>query len=69
MTWFYLHCAIAIVIVIADARGTLEPSIQKWEKKLGIPIHYTPNDSMEVEISDPYPIQDAPEQDTFNNRR
>ena len=69
MTWFYTHCVIAIVVLIADARGTLELSIQKWEKKLGIPIHYTPNDSMEVEISDTYPIQDAPEQDTFNNRR
>ena len=69
MTWFYLHCVIAIVIVIADARGTLEPAVKILEKKLGIPVYYTPNDSMEVEISDPYPIQDAPEQDTFNNRR
>ena len=38
VTWFYLHCAIAIVIVIADARGTLEPTIKSWEKKLGIPV-------------------------------
>ena len=38
MTWFYLHCVIAIVIVIADARGTLEPTIKAWEKKLGIPV-------------------------------
>jgi|TARA_R110002110_G_scaffold149465_2_gene340799 hypothetical protein len=29
---------IAIVIVIADARGTLEPTIKSWEKKLGIPV-------------------------------
>ena len=69
MTWFYLHCVIAIVIVIADARGTLEPTIKSWEKKLGIPVYYAPKDSMEIEISDPYPIQDAPEQDTFNNQR
>ena len=69
MTWFYLHCVIAIVIVIADAKGTLEPTIKTLETKLGIPVYYAPNDSMEVEISDPYPIQDAPEQDTFNNRR
>ena len=69
MTWFYLHCVIAIVIVIADAKGTLEPTIKTLEKKLGIPVYYAPNDSMEVEISEPYPIQDAPEQDTFNNRR
>jgi len=36
--WFYTHCVIAIVIVIADARGTLEPTIKSWEKKLGIPV-------------------------------
>jgi hypothetical protein len=29
---------IAIVILIADARGTLEPTIKEWEKKLGIPV-------------------------------
>ena len=69
MTWFYLHCVTAIVIVIADARGTLEPTVKDLEQKFGIPVYYAPNDSMEVEISDPYPIQDAPEQDTFNNRR
>ena len=38
MIWFYLHCVTAIVIVIADARGTLEHTINKWEKKLGIPV-------------------------------
>ena len=38
MVWFYLHCVIAIVILIADAKGTLEPTVKKWEKKLGIPV-------------------------------
>ena len=38
MLWFYLHCVIAIVILIADAKGTLEPTVKKWEKKLGIPV-------------------------------
>ena len=38
MIWFYLHCVIAIVILIADAKGTLEPTIKNWEKKLGIPV-------------------------------
>ena len=38
MAWFYLHCVIAVVILIADARGTLEPTIKAWEKKLGIPV-------------------------------
>ena len=38
MLWFYIHCVIAIVIVIADAKGTLEPTVKRWEKKLGIPV-------------------------------
>ena len=38
LIWFYTHCAIAIVIVIADAQGTFEPFMYKWEKKLGIPV-------------------------------
>jgi len=29
---------IAVVILIADARGTLEPTIKSWEKKLGISV-------------------------------
>tara|TARA_Y100001963_G_C6480490_1_gene308739 strand:+ start:203 stop:421 length:219 start_codon:yes stop_codon:yes gene_type:complete len=69
MIWFYAHCVIAIAILIADARGTLEPTVKKWEEKLGIPVHYAQSDSVDMEISEPYPIQDLPEQDTFNNRR
>ena len=38
MLWFYAHCVIAVVILIADAKGTLEPTVKKWEKKLGIPV-------------------------------
>ena len=38
MAWFYLHCVIAVVILIADARGTLESTIKSWEKKLGISV-------------------------------
>ena len=38
VVWFYLHCVIAVVILIADARGTLDPTIKNWEKKLGIPV-------------------------------
>jgi len=46
MTWFYLHCVVAIVILIADAKGTLEPAVNKFEEKIGI---YTPPDTTEVE--------------------
>ena len=44
MIWFYLHCVTAVVILIADARGTLEPTIKGWEKKLGIPVPEVQND-------------------------
>ena len=38
MGWFYLHCVLFTVIIISDVRGTLEPTVKKWEKKLGIPV-------------------------------
>ena len=45
MLWFYLHCVIGIVILIADAKGTLEPTVKAWEKKLGIPVPEEENES------------------------
>jgi len=51
MTWFYLHCVIAIVILIADARETLEPAVNKFEEKIGI---YTPPDTTET---DPFTLE------------
>ena len=69
MLWFYIHCVIAIVILIADAKGTLEPTVKKIEEKFGIPVYYAPSDSIDMEISNPYPIQDMPQQDTFNSQR
>ena len=38
MWWFYLHCVVVVIMVISDARGTLEPTLKEWEKKLGIPV-------------------------------
>ena len=49
MTWFYTLCAIAIVIVTADAKGTLEPTVKKWEQKFGIPVYYPPEDSTKID--------------------
>jgi len=51
MTWFYLHCVVAVVILIADAKGTLEPAVNKFEEKIGI---YTPPDTTEV---DPFTLE------------
>ena len=36
MIWFYTLCVTAVAIVIADAKGTLEPAINKFEEKIGI---------------------------------
>jgi len=44
--WFYLHCVIAVIILIADAKGTLEPAVNKFEDKVGI---YTVPDTTKVD--------------------
>ena len=44
--WFYLHCVIAIIILISNHNGTLEDSLNKFEEKIGI---YTPPDTTETE--------------------
>ena len=69
--WFKIHVLVSLAILIADARGTLEPTVKKIEQKLGIPVYYAPNDSldMDMDISNPYPMQDSVQQDTFNNQR
>ena len=69
MIWFYIHCVIAIVILIADAKGTLEPTVKKIEQKLGIPVYYEEVSDSTNQISNPYPIQYIPQQDTFNSQR
>ena len=48
MVWFYLHCVVAVVILIADARGTLEPTVNKWEQKLGMPEPEVVDTEMEL---------------------
>ena len=69
MNLFKAHIVLALDILIADARGTLEPAVKKIEQKLGIPVYYAPNDSLDMDINDPYLIEDIPGQDTFNSQR
>ena len=66
---FYAHCILATIILWADHTNKLEPTVKKIEQKLGIPVYYAPNDSLDMEINDPYPIQDIQGQDTFNGQR
>ena len=67
--WFKAHVLFALVILIADARGPLEPTVKKIEQKLGIPVYYEEVSDSTNQISNPYPIQYAPQQDTFNSQR
>ena len=69
MTWFYFICGLSLTILISDARGTLEPTVKKIEQKLGIPVYYEEVSDSTNQISNPYPIQYAPQQDTFNSQR
>ena len=46
MSWFYLHCVVSVIILIADAKGTLEPAVNKFEEKIGI---YTIPDTTKVD--------------------
>ena len=53
--WFYLHCVVAVVILIADAKGILEPAVNKFEEKIGIytpPLDSTKVDTFTIEIED-----------------
>jgi len=52
MTWFYFHCILAIVILIADARGTLEPAVNAFEKKIGIYSEPAEKEEIDKEVDD-----------------
>ena len=69
MSWFYAHCIVALIILLADARGTLEPTVKKIEERFGIPVYYEEVSDSTNQISNPYPIQYNPQQDTFNSQR
>tara|TARA_R100000315_G_C5229428_1_gene140351 strand:- start:1814 stop:2044 length:231 start_codon:yes stop_codon:yes gene_type:complete len=67
--WMKAHILLAAIILWANHTNKLEPAVKKIEQKLGIPVYYAPNDSTEMDISNPYPIEDMPGQDTFNSQR
>ena len=49
-TWFYVHCVLALVLIVTDANGTLEPAVNKFESRLG--IYSPPADTSSVEEFD-----------------
>ncbi len=46
LTWFYFHCVIAMVILVKDYNGTLEDSLDRFEKSIGL---YTEPDTTDTE--------------------
>ena len=53
--WMKAHIVLALVILIADAKGTLEPAVNKFEEKIGIytpPLDSTRVDTFTIEIED-----------------
>ena len=42
LTWFYFHVALALIVLVKDYNGTLEESLNDFEKKIGL---YTPPDT------------------------
>jgi hypothetical protein len=52
LTWFYFHVGLALIIIITDANGTLEPAVNKFEQKIGV---YTPPDT--IDSTPPYYIE------------
>tara|TARA_B100001245_G_C22816409_1_gene393024 strand:- start:726 stop:956 length:231 start_codon:yes stop_codon:yes gene_type:complete len=58
LTWFYFHCVLALVILVKDYNGTLEESLDRFEKKIGL---YTEPDTSTIDAPPPFyvpPIQD-----------
>ena len=55
--WFYFHCVLATIILVKDYNGTLEESLDRFEKKIGL---YTEPDTTEYETPPFYvpPIQE-----------
>ena len=46
LTWFYFHCVLAMVILVKDYNGTLEDSLDRFEKSIGL---YSEPDTTDTE--------------------
>ena len=47
LAWFYFHCVLALVILVKDYNGTLEDSLDRFEKSIGL---YSEPDTTDTEI-------------------
>jgi hypothetical protein len=58
LNWFYFHILLASIIIVKDYNGTLEESLDRFEKSVGL---YTEIDTTEYEEPPYYipPIDDG----------
>ena len=61
LTWFYFHCVIAMVIIFKDYNGTLEDSLDRFEKSIGL---YTEPDTTNTE-SPPFYVPPTEQDSTW----
>ena len=61
LTWFYFHCVIAMVILVKDYNGTLEDSLDRFEKSIGL---YTEPDTTNTE-SPPFYVPPTEQDSTW----
>ena len=59
--WFYFHCVLAAIILYKDHNGTLEESLNNFEKSIGLYTEVDTTDTEEV----PYYIPPTPVDSTF----
>ena len=48
-TWFWIHVVAAVLIIIGDYNGTLEPALNKFEESIGIRT-VLPDDTTEIDV-------------------
>ena len=60
--WFYLHCVLAIIILYKDYDGTLEESLNNFEKRIGL---YTEPDTTTIDAPPPYYIPPIEQDSTW----
>ena len=60
--WFYVHCVLALVLIVTDANGTLEPTVNNFEKRIGI---YQEPTEEEEDIESSYFIEEEPIDSSF----
>jgi hypothetical protein len=65
MTWFYFHCVLAIVILITDYNGTLEPTLNRLEESIGIRTEVVPDT---IDTTPPYYIPPIEEEENAKKK-